>query len=135
MRWTLGINMERLKSKRIKNVNIRRTFCNLPTVNYYIKRRVWNYSGKIVIQEQDHLPKKLLKAWIQCLRKLEQPQKTCIDLAILALRMIVPKISEYGKFSDFFEFAKGKNTWTNILKQHKETTLHSFYHIDENDEL
>jgi hypothetical protein len=42
MRWSLSINMERVKNDRIKNITIRKTFCNLPPVNYYIKRRVWN---------------------------------------------------------------------------------------------
>jgi hypothetical protein len=120
MRWFLGMNMERVKNERIKNVNIRRTFYNLPTVNYYSKRIVWNYIRKIVRQEQDHLPKKLLGAWIQCPRKLGWPQKSCRNLAISALRMILPEMSENGKFSEFFEFAKDKNTWTNIQKQHKE---------------
>ncbi len=133
MRWILGINMERVKNERIKNVNIRRTFCNLPTVDYYIKRRVWNYIRKIVRTEQDHLPKKLLGAWIQCPRKLGQPQKSCRNLAISALRTILPEISENGKFSDFFELAKNKSTWTNILKEHEEVTLLSRNHTDENE--
>jgi len=42
MRCILGINMERVKNERIKNVTIRKTFCNLPPVDYYINRRVWN---------------------------------------------------------------------------------------------
>jgi hypothetical protein len=49
IRWILGISMERVKNERIKNANIRRIFCNLPTIDYYIKRRDWNYIGKIVI--------------------------------------------------------------------------------------
>jgi hypothetical protein len=112
--------------ERTKNVNIRRTFCNLPTIDYYFKRRVWNYIGKIVRQEQDHLPKKLLGAWIQCPRKPGQPQKSCRNLAISALRTILPGMSENGKFSEFFELAK---------KQHKEATLPSYNHTDENNEL
>jgi hypothetical protein len=60
MRCILGINMERVKNERIKNVTIRKTFCNLPPVDYYINRRVWNYIGKIARQEQDHLPKNTL---------------------------------------------------------------------------
>lgn len=55
-----------------KNISIKRTFCNLPTINFYIKRRVWNYMGNIVRQDQDHLPKKLLGASIRCPRKLGQ---------------------------------------------------------------
>jgi hypothetical protein len=58
IRWILGINMEKVKNERIKNTSIRKAFCNLPPVKYYIKRRVWNFIGKIVRQEHDHLPKK-----------------------------------------------------------------------------
>jgi hypothetical protein len=134
MRWILGINMERVKNERIKNVNVRRTFCNLPTVDYYIKRRVWNYIRKIVRTEQDHLPKKLLGAWIQCPRKLGQPQKSCRNLAISALRTILPGMSENGKFSDFFDLAKNKIIWTNILKEHEEVTLLSCNHTKDNNE-
>jgi hypothetical protein len=127
--------MERVKNERIKNINIGRTFSNLPTVDYYIKRSVWNYIGKIVRQEQDHLPKKLLGAWIQCPRKLGQLLKYYRNLAISALRMILPEISENEKFSKFIEFAKDKNTWINILKQNEAATLHSFNCTDENNGL
>jgi hypothetical protein len=77
IRWILGISMKKVKNERIKNTSIRKKFCNLPPVDYYIKRTVWNFIGKIVQQEQDHLPKKLMGAWIQCPRKLGQPQKSC----------------------------------------------------------
>jgi hypothetical protein len=49
--------------------------------------------------------------------------KSCRNLTISALRMMLPEMSKHRKFSNFFEFAKDKNKRTKILKQDKETTL------------
>jgi hypothetical protein len=73
MRWILGINMERVKNERIKNISTRKAFCNLPSIEYYIKRRVWNYIGKIVRQE------------------------------VSTLRTMIPGMSKHGKFNEFFK--------------------------------
>jgi hypothetical protein len=77
--------------------------------------------SKIVRQEQDHLPKKLLGAWFQCPRKLGQLQKSCRNLAISALRTILPEISVNGKFSNFFLVYKRQKH----LDKHPEATRRS----------
>jgi hypothetical protein len=50
---------------------------------------------------------------------------------------MLPEMRKHGKwkFSEFFEFTKDKNTWTNILKQHEEATLNSIKNTYGRDEL
>jgi hypothetical protein len=133
IRWILGINMEKVKNERIKNTSIRKAFCNILPVEYYIKRRVWNFIGKIVRQEHDHLPKKLMGAWIRCPRKTGQPQKSCRNLAVSTLRMMIPEMSKEGKFNEFFKLTKDENVWKNILKQHEEAFLESANNTEDTD--
>ncbi len=45
---------------------------------------------------------------------------------------MLPEMSKHGKFNDFFELTKDKNTWTNILNQHEEATSHN---TDKGDEI
>ncbi len=45
---------------------------------------------------------------------------------------MLPEMSKHGKFNEFFELAKDKNTWTNILNQHEETPSSS---TDKDDEI
>jgi hypothetical protein len=94
---------------------------------------MWNFIGKIVRQEPDHLPKKLMGAWIQCPRKLGQLQKSCQNLAISALRTMIPEMSKEGKFNEFFKLAMDDSVWKNMLKQHEEAFLESVNNTEDTD--
>jgi hypothetical protein len=92
MRWKLGRNMERVRNKKI---SIRKAFCNLPTIYYYVKGRVKPHIGKIIRQDQDLQPKKLMGTWIKHPRKLGQPRKSCRNLAVSALSMMLPELRKH----------------------------------------
>ncbi len=113
MRWILGIIMKRGKDEQIKNAKIRKNFCNLPDITYYITKRVWTYIGKVVRQ---FIPKKLMGAWLNCPRKIGQPQKSCCNLATTTLQMIIPSMSKDGKFKDFYNLASNESIRINTLK-------------------
>jgi hypothetical protein len=88
IRWILGIKMSEVREKKIKNIDIRKKFGSLQDIDYYVKKRAWTYIGKIVRQQEDSLPKKLLGAWLQCPRKqdtrrnqAEASTSPCSDLS------------------------------------------------------
>ena len=138
IRWILGIKMNQVKEKKIKNTEIRKKFGNLQDIDYYVKKRAWTYIGKIVRQQQDTLPKKLLGAWLQCPRKQGHPQKSSRSLYVAMLQSVIPdQISPEGKFNNFFHLAKDENTWeqkmveyTNKLRDQMEN--HTNHFLDEN---
>ena len=138
IRWILGIKMNQVKEKKIKNTEIRKKFGNLQDIDYYVKKRAWTYIGKIVRQQQDTLPKKLLGAWLQCPRKQGHPQKSSRSLYVAMLQSVIPdQISPEGKFNNFFHLAKDESAWeqkmeeyTNKLRDQMENHMNQF--LDEN---
>lgn len=82
------------KSKKQK-ISIRKAFCNLPTIYSYVKGRVKPRIRKMIRQNQDLQPKKLMGTWIKHPRKLGQPQKSCRNLAVSALSMMLPELRKH----------------------------------------
>jgi hypothetical protein len=75
-----------------------------------------------VRQKPEFIPKKLMGAWINCPRKIGQPQKSCHNLATTTLQTIIPSISKDGKFKDFYNLASNDCMWIDTLKQYEEQT-------------
>jgi len=142
IRWILGIKMSEVRGKKIKNIEIRKKFGSLQDIDYYVKKRAWTYSGKIVRQQEDSLPKKLLGSWLQCPRKQGHPQKSSRSLYVAMLRSVIPdQISPEGKFNNFFNLAKDESIWeqkmeeyTNKLKSQMESETNENSNENNNDE-
>ena len=117
IRWILDIKMNQVKDQKIRNIDIRKKFGKLQDIDYYVKKRAWTYIGKIVRQQEESLPKKLLGAWLECPRKQGHPQKSSRSLYIDMLQSVIPnQISPEGKFNNFnLQKTKknGKRKWTN----------------------
>ncbi len=92
MRWIQRIKMDRFRKEKVKRFRIKKTFCNLPTNDQSLDLHL--------------LPKKLKSTWIQCPRKSGQPQKSCRNLVILALRMMLPEMCKDGKLNEFIKRTK-----------------------------
>ena len=91
------------------------------------KKGAWTYIGKIVRQQQDSLPKKLLGSSLQCPRKHGHPQKSSRSLYVAMLRSVLPgQISPKGKFSHIFE------EYTYKLKSQTENEIRDI--TDQNDQ-
>ena len=142
IRWILGIKMSEVREKKIKNIDIRKKIGSLQDIDYYVKKRAWTYIGKIVRQQEDSLPKKLLGSWLQCPRKQGHPQKSSRSLYVAMLRSVIPdQISPEGKFNNFFQLAKDENIWeqkmeeyTNKLKSQMENETNENSDQNNNDE-
>ena len=134
--------MSEVREKRIKNTEIRKKFGNLQVIDYYVKKIAWTYIGKIIRQQQDSLPKKLLGAWLQCPRRQGHPQKSSRSLYVAMLRSVIPdQISPEGKFNNFFHLANDENIWeqkmeeyTNKLKSQMENETNQILDQNNNDE-
>jgi len=72
-------------------------------VDYYVKKRAWTYIRKIVGQQEDSLPKKFLRAWLQCPRKQGHPQKSSKSLYVAMFHL------SFRPNQPFFQLAKDKN--------------------------
>ena len=111
--------MNEVKEKRIRNIDIRKKFGNLQDIDYYIKKRAWTYIGKIVRQQEENLPKKLLGAWLQCPRKQGHPQKSSRSLYVNMLQSVLPEqTGPEGKFNDFFKLASDEAAWENKIQEY-----------------
>jgi hypothetical protein len=63
----------------------------------------------IKAQHPEFIPKKLMGARINCPRKTGQPQKSCHNLPITILQVIILNMSKDGKLKDFFNLASNES--------------------------
>ena len=111
--------MNQVKDQKIRNIDIRKKFGKLQDIDYYVKKRAWTYIGKIVRQQEESLPKKLLGAWLECPRKQGHPQKSSRSLYIDMLQSVIPdQISPEGKFNNFFQLAKNEEEWEKKMDEY-----------------
>jgi hypothetical protein len=129
------------KKKKSKTPTLEKKIGNLQDIDFYVKKRAWTYIGKIVRQQEDSLPKKLLGAWLQCPRKQGHLQKSSRSLYVAMLQSVLPdQISPEGKFNNFFELAKDENVreqkmeeYTNKLKNQTENQTEDIPEPNNND--
>eukprot|EP00590_Aulacoseira_subarctica_P011527 CAMPEP_0172420586 /NCGR_PEP_ID=MMETSP1064-20121228/6945_1 /TAXON_ID=202472 /ORGANISM="Aulacoseira subarctica , Strain CCAP 1002/5" /LENGTH=265 /DNA_ID=CAMNT_0013160611 /DNA_START=341 /DNA_END=1141 /DNA_ORIENTATION=+ len=115
---------------------------NLNALNVFHHSAIRWIIGKIVRQQEDSLPKKLLGSWLQCPRKQGHPQKSSRSLYVAMLRSVIPdQISPEGKFNNFFNLAKDESIWeqkmeeyTNKLKSQMESETNENSNENNNDE-
>jgi hypothetical protein len=76
-------------------------------------------------------------AWINCQRKIGQAQKSCHNLAIATIQMIIPNMSKDGKVKDFYNLASNECMWVDTMKKYEEqiNTNNTNANDDEEDEI
>ena len=98
--------MKRVQEEKIMKEEVRRRSGNILPIKVFITRRTWRYIGKIVIEEQASIPKKLLGAWIHQPRKAGRPQNSNRNHLTATLCTITPELSEKRLFHEWIGLEK-----------------------------
>ena len=99
IRRILGISWDNVRDEMISNVQVRKRFNNIKSVELQIAKRRLTFLGKIIRMNNDKIPARLLSVVCQGKRPLGRPNTTTIHSMLKDVENIIPEVDNTGSFS------------------------------------
>lgn len=106
-----------VRDPRIKNETVRKNFCNIPKIEFFITRKIAHYISKIVSTEVTTLPKQFLGSWIQAPRGIAGTPKppAVVTLQIQSSIYSPPPTKKSLLFREWTPLATDETTWNHLI--------------------
>jgi hypothetical protein len=114
IRRILNIKWQQVQSERIRNKQVRFHFCNKPKIEKYINRKTATYVGKIARSQDNELPKKFPRAWMENRRTSTLMQQQ-FARAISAIILNITQEKQGLLLRDWIPLDLEKTEWLNYL--------------------
>jgi hypothetical protein len=127
VRRILGIRMQQVKDERITNKKVREMFFNIPSAQEMVAARQLSYLGKMVRNhDEEHLPLKLLTAWVNNKRPTGGVLYTNKRSITTHLNLILPPIPEKP---DADEKSLEVKHWKRLVEERRTGKLHHWIEL------
>ena len=104
-----------VKDERITNVEIRRRFENIPTIQITIAKKQLKWLGKIIRMEEKQIPPMILTCFIRRPRCSCRRYRTTIDGIFTNLCLLFPDLPSTGNITKWRKFAFYEGFWEQCL--------------------
>jgi hypothetical protein len=132
VRRILGIRMQQVKDERITNKKVREMFFNLPSAQEMVAARQLSYLGKMVRNhDEEHLPLKLLTAWVNNKRPTGGVLYTNKRSITTHLNLILPAIPEKP---DADERSLEVKNWKRLVEERRTGKLNQWIEMARDEE-
>ena len=108
IRKKLGISWDNVRDEKISNLQVRKKFNNIKTVEMQIAKRRLTFLGKIIRMNNDNISARLLSAVCQGKRPLGRPNTTSRHYMLKEIEKIIPEVDNSGSFSSWAYLAHDK---------------------------
>ena len=111
-RRNLGISWDNVRDS---NVQVRKRFNNIKSVELQIAKRRLAFLGKIIRITNDKIPARLLSAVCQGKRPLGRPNTMTRHSMLKDIEKIIPEVDNTGSFSSWAYIANDKLAWSILI--------------------
>ena len=98
IRRVLGISRNNVRDEKIYNVQVRKKFNNIKSVELQIAKRRLTFLGKIIRMNNDKIPARLLSIVCQGKRPLGRLNTTTRHSMLKDIEKIIPEVNNTGTF-------------------------------------
>lgn len=119
LRRIRGVNMHHVRTHRIANWKVRKTF-NATKLTDTIAIRQLKWLKRIANMQQERLPRQLVTAWVNQPRKTGKPQLCLRHTYANSLQKILPEMSDQACLCEWMPHLRDKTSWAILLAAFKQ---------------
>ena len=121
IRSILEIKWDEVRELKITNVQIRKKFYNIDSVENQVSKRRLHFLGKVIRMPCKKIPARLISAFMKNIRPQGRPNNTIRHSFLNDVSKIIPNVDQFGSFNTWAHVAHNLIHWSFLVNN-----LHKF---------